>query len=278
MAEIPPRSGVQWIGDPMTDGSFVATFAKTRPRELVREMFLVFARKNGYAITPDLLLTAEKEGVRREEEYFAEIRARGISQGLRDLFGAKRKREVTRIADGLVVHVREFVDLVFNCHRLHLSHHAKHLEFAPEERLLSDTERKTLLDSGADYGLPAERKVAAKVRQLIVEREHRSIHMFANSTDEWHCFFMSFKDLSTEAGNHWREGAHLHFVNHVFDPRMLSKKKVWKALQEPAHRIPTVHVRYQDPREPGRPPSLLYIDEESRRAKLIPHGYGLGDR
>lgn len=271
MAEIPARSGVQWIGDPLADGSFIATFANTRPREVVREMFIVFAQKNGYALTPELLLTAQLEGIRREEEYFAEVRARGISQGLRDLVGAKRKKDAARIADGLVVDAREFHDLVLNCHRLGLSHHSKHLEFAPEERLLSDEERETLLDSGDDNGLPAGRKVAAKVRQLIVEREHRSVHLFANSTDEWHCFFMSFKDISTEAGNHWREGAHLHFVNHVFDPRMLSKKKVWRALQERVHRIPTVHVRYRDPREPGRPPSLLYVDEESGRAKRVPH-------
>jgi len=166
----------------------------------------------------------------------------------------------------------QFHDLVYNCHRLHVSHHAKHLEFAPEERLLSDEERQTLLDSDDEYGSPAERKVASKVRQLIVEREHRSVHMFANSTDEWHCFFMSFKDLASEAGNHWTYGgAHVHFVNHLFDPRTLSKKKVWRSLQDPAYRVPSVHIRYRDPRDAGRPPSLLYIDEQSGRAKKVPH-------
>jgi len=108
MAEIPPRSGVQWIGDPLSDGAFVTTFASTRPRELVREMFLLFARKNGYDITPDLLRAAEVEAIKREEEYFVEIRARGIPQGIRDLFGAKRKKEVVRIAEELVITPREF--------------------------------------------------------------------------------------------------------------------------------------------------------------------------
>ncbi len=272
MAEIPSRSGVQWIGDPMSDGAFLTSFANTRPRELVREMFLVFARKNGYAITPELLATAEAEAIKREEEYFAEVRARGITQGIRDLLGAQRKKDVARIAAGLVIGSRDFLDLVYNCRRLHLSHHAKHLEFVPEGRVLSDEERQTLLESGDDYSLPAEAKAASKVRQLIVEREHRSIHLFANSTDEWHCFFMSFKDIATETGNHWTHGgAHLHFVNHLFDPRMLSKKKVWKSLQEPTYRVPTVHIRYRDPNDRGRPSSLLYIDEEIGVAKKVPH-------
>jgi hypothetical protein len=235
-------------------------------------MFLVFARKNGYALTPELLAMAEREGIKREEEYVAEIRARGIPQGIRDLYGAKRKKDVARIAEGLVITPREFHDLIYNCHRLHLSHHAKHLEFVPEGRVLSDEEKRTLLDSSDDYSLPAELKVASKVRQLLVEREHRSIHIFANSADEWHCFFFSFKDIAVEAGNHWTHGgAHVHFVNYVFDPRMLSKKKVWRALQEPTHRVPTVHIRYRDPRDTGRPSSLLYIDEESGRAKTVPH-------
>jgi hypothetical protein len=91
--------------------------------------------------------------------------------------------------------------------------------------------------------------------------------MFANS-DVWHCFFFSFEDIADNE-NHWRGGAHIHFVNHAFDPR-LKRKAVWKALDERRHGLPKVHVRFEDPRQRPHDGTLLYLDGRTGQHRKIP--------
>ena len=233
--EIPHRSGVEWFGDPLANGSFIVSFADSRPSDIYRELALAFALKNGYELTPALLQTIDRTARARDAEYFGEARARGISKSIRDLLGARRKKDAERIASEVVIDAAQFHDLVLNCQMLGLSHHSKFHSFEPEQRLLTADERAALFASGETQPPSADQeKVAAKVRQLFVEREQRSIHMFANSRDEWHCFFFSFDDIA-DSGNHWTGGSHVHYVSHVFDPRKLTKKKVWKALDQCRH-------------------------------------------
>jgi hypothetical protein len=258
--EIPRRGGVEWFGDPLESGSFITSFAETRPAEIVLQVALAFAAKNGHEITPELLRLLERDALKREAEYYAEVRARGVSKGISELLAARRRKDVDRIADTVVIEAAEFYDLCINCSSLGLSRHSKFQRFEPEQRRLTDEERARLLAPAGAPPAPAtteEEKVAAKVRQLFIEREHRAIHMFANS-DVWHCFFFSFEDIADKA-NHWRGGSHVHFVNHVFDPR-LKRKAVWKALDERRHGVPKVHVRFHDRRQSDHDGTLVYLD------------------
>jgi hypothetical protein len=272
--EIPRRGGAEWFGDPLESGSFITSFSDTRPAEIVLQLALAFVAKNGYELTPELLRLLQQDALKREAEHYAEVRARGVPKGIGELLAAKRKKDVERIADKITIEAADFYDFCINCRLLGLSRHSKFQHFEPEQRLLTDEERAQLLAPAVAPPAPAtrdEEKVAAKVRQLFVEREHRAIHVFANS-DVWHCFFFSFEDIADDA-NHWRGGAHIHFVNHVFDPR-LKRKAVWKALDERRHGVPKVHVRFRDPRQAQHDGTLVYLDGGTGKYRKIAPGGG----
>jgi hypothetical protein len=275
VAEIPRWPGLNFVGDPLAgDRTLFTASADTRPREMYRDLMLLFFQKNGCEVTPELVREAERRGQEHEDKVLAEFRARGVPTGFRDLFGAKRKKDVERVAKDLVVEKGDLPDLKYNCHRLGLSHHSKHLEWTPEALYLTDEERDALFAmAGESPTSPDEVRVVRKVRESFVEREHRSIHMFANASDEWHCVFLSFEDTADHSGNHWRAGAHVHFVNHTFDPRRLTKKKVWRALQERKYTgMPALHIRFHDENDPGAARlthPLMYVDGHTGRSKQI---------
>lgn len=269
--QLPIRDGVQILRNPTNEkSSFIVSFAGTRPSDIYRALALEFAQRNRYPITPALLREIERIAQERDRDFYAEVRARGIAKPLRDLLSAKRKKHVERIASEIVINVADFIDLIHNCQMLGLSHHPKFLSFEPEQRALTDDEREALFSPSDDESQLAA-KARSKVQQFFVEREHRAIHMFANASDEWHCFFSSFDDTLLGDDNHWTGGAHLHFVNHVFDPRNLTKKKVWKALDEKRQKLPKVHIRFRDPRDTSdRPEGLLYADPRTARIAEVP--------
>ena len=273
VAELPRFRGLHFVDDPLATGrTHVVSSADTRYGDMCRDLALEFARKNGWEITPEVVREAELFGQRKEAAFLAEVRARGVPQGIQEILAARRKKDIERIAREIVVAKFDLRDLVYNCHRLGLSHHDQHREWTSPPLELSDEEREVLFAMGDAPTTPQEENVATKVRQFFVEREHRSVHMFAGGDDVWHCVFLSFRDIADHSGNHWREGAHVHFVNHIFDPRHLTKKKVWRDLQERDYSVPTLHIRYKGgagaDQTAGTHP-LLYVDGRTGRSKQI---------
>lgn len=271
--EVPRRGGVEWIGDPLENESFIVSFAETRPSEIFIALALAHAKKNGIELTTELMQLLRAKALRREAEYYSAIRARGVSTSIRQLLAAKRKRDVERIAQEITIESSEFHDFLINCRMMGLSRHSTFHHFEPEQRVLTEEERASFLAARNAPVAPAsvaEEKVSAKVQQLFVERLHRSVHLFT-SANEWHCFFFSFEDISDEE-NHWSGGSHVHFVSHVFDSR-LKKKAAWKALAERRHSIPTVHLRYRDPRQREHDGTLVYVDGRTNQfRKIAPKG------
>jgi hypothetical protein len=263
MAKVPRRGGVEWLEGP-TDRELIVSFSETRPAEILFALSVRFAQKNGFVVDQATRVELWKSALEREEGFLAPIRARGVPKGLRDLFNAGRKKDVERLASELTLQSQDLMDLHYNCGQLRLSHHSKHMEFVPEQRRLTEDERAAVF-AATDTPTSLDAKVAAKVRQGFVEREHRSIHMFANGADEWHCFFLSFHDTQ-QSDNHWKQGGgHLHFVNHTFDSRRLTKKKVWRQLDKRKHSLPTVHVRFREPDDLSTPASLILADGHTGR-------------
>lgn len=263
---IPPRGGVSWVGDPLENGSFIVSHAGTRPSEVVAELMFQTARKNGVAITPDLVDEIRARALDHERSFVGGIRARGIAGTLRKLLQAKRKRDAVRIAKLLMLTPQDMVDLIYNCGDLGLSHHPKHLEFVPDQRELSDADRAALTGAAAGDE-PARAKAVAKVHQYFEEREHRSVHMFADSGERWHCFFQTFRDAGgdpSSGDHHWKCGAHLHYVSHVFDSK-LTKERVWVALDHRKHSLPSEHVRFREP-DDGRGRQRIYLDPMAQKA------------
>ncbi len=263
---------MEWFGDPLgDDGAHFVSFSDTRPSEIIRELALVAALKNGAEDSRDLRLEIELFAREREKPVLAEARARGVSECLRALLVGKRKRDIEKIAREIVIKDGEFHDFLRNCSLLGLSKHSDHYEWIPDGRGLTPEDRADLFESGgADPG------AVGKVRQLFQEREHRSVHMFTSPNGQrWHCFYLTFKDVGgdpTTREHHWSEGPHVHFVNYLFNPQKVTRRWVLSALSERAHSVKSVHLRYEVRREKPDTGQRLYADPEVGRITKVQIG------
>lgn len=239
-----------WWGDPLNTwgGAMLQVHSDTRLSEIVAEMMWVNARMKGIPLTQELADEIRSKALEVEERDRRATAARGVTKDLRELLGATRKRLALRLAKRMVISKRDLHDLIGNCGTLNLSHHSKHHEFVPEQR------RLTAEDNNAIFNLDGSRtpetlgKATGRVEQLFEEREHRSVHLFADSRERWHCFFLTFRDIAGEPAtgkHHWEHGSHLHYVSHLFDPK-LTKQAIWDALDERRHALPEVHIRFDD--------------------------------
>ncbi len=256
MAEIPRRGGVTVLAGPSKGQAMMMTYADTSPAEMRAEMLWLAAQMRGQKLTPELREAIERDALEYEAQEARAIKARGVAKDLRKLFRAERKKLALRIARTMVLSGEDLYDLICNCGDLGLSHHPKHLEFVPEER------RLTPEDDAAFYNLNGGRtpeslaKAMSRLEQIFEEREHRSVHLFADSRDRWHCFFLTFRDIAGDpvsGEHHWSQGSHVHYISHLFDPR-ISKQAVWEAVDERRHNLPAEHVRFRDsdlPPDPG---------------------------
>jgi hypothetical protein len=103
--------------------------------------------------------------------------------------------------------------------------------------------------------------VQAKLKQLFMERMHRSVHVFADSGKRWHCFILSFADIAgahLSGEHHWQGGSHIHYISHLFG--RLSKENVWQSLDERDYSLPTVHIRFSA--QLSADPGVRYIADE----------------
>jgi len=272
---IPKVGGVEWFGDPLGDeGAVFMVHHGTTPVEMYRELMLVAALKNGAEHTPELQLEIEMRARERAKQDAADTLARGISPGLRALVAAKRKKDVEKVARDLVIEHGEFSDLMRNARLLGLSWYSEHFHWMPEGRRLTDEEREELLDESNAPGS----KLVGKFRQGFEEREHRSVHMLTNAAGtKWHCFYLTFRDVAgspSTGEHHWRDGAHVHFVNYLFG--QLTRRAVLEQLAEREHSINGIHLRYDVRRTEPDTGERLYADSTTGRFAKVQMGKGAG--
>ena len=247
------------------------THPDTTIAETTAELLWLQAQMKGVPPSEELAEAVWAKAREVEERDRRATRARGVSKDLRELLGAGRKKLALRIAKKMVITKRDLYDLTVNCGTLGLSHYAKHLEFVPEER------RLTTADNNAIFNLDGSRtpetlgKATSRLAQVFEEREHRSVHLFADSRGRWHCLFLTFRDIAGEPStgkHHWEHGSHLHYISHLFDPK-LTKQDMWTALGERRHTLPAVHIRFDEtpaPKDPGR---RFVLDEQRGLATKV---------
>jgi hypothetical protein len=272
MSEIPQRGGVTWWGNPLKDRRvMLQTHPETTMAEMTAELLWAQAQMKGLPPTPELAEVVWAKAQKMELRDLLATRARGVARDLRKLVGAERKKLALRIAKAMVVTKQDFYDLTVNCGALNLSHHSKHLEFVPEQR------RLTAADNNAIFNLDGSRtpetlmNATSRVKRVFSEREHRSVHLFADSRERWHCFFLTFQDIAGEpftGKHHWEQGSHLHYMSHLFDPK-ITRHMVWEALDERRHSLPTAHVRFDDEPVPRDPGGRFVLDEQLGRATKV---------
>jgi hypothetical protein len=92
---------------------------------------------------------------------------------------------------------------------------------------------------------------------------------------KWHCFYLTFRDIAgspSTGEHHWRDGAHVHFVNYLFNPQKLTRRVVLAQLAEREHSVPGIHIRYDVEREKPDTGERLYVDALSGRFAKVQVG------
>jgi hypothetical protein len=261
MSEIPRRGGVTWWGNPLKDRSVML---QTHPETTMAEM-------TALPPSPELAELVWAKAEEMEQRDLRATMARGVAKDLRKLIGAERKKLALRIAKAMVITKQDLHDLTVNCGALNLSHHSKHLEFVPDQRRLTAADNNAIFNLDGSRTAKTLMNATSRVKQVFSEREHRSVHVFADSRERWHCFFLTFQDIAGEpftGRHHWEHGSHLHYVSHLFDPN-ITKQMVWEGLHERRHSLPTVHVRFDDEPVPRDPGGRFVLDEQLGRATKV---------
>ena len=167
-------------------------------------------------------------------------------RGLLTLFTFDNKAPLELYARSIVIHQRDFVAVILGCHRgsLPLHHRVHFSERVPDHLVPSEEDRRAIEENGLGLLKPRAAKTMRKVFQLFKERRTLAGHMFYTARlHEWHFFCFDQNDLLESSGNHWVQGAHIHFINWLWphvDPR-----EVWSRFvrhSEKPHS--TLHLRH----------------------------------
>jgi len=132
------------------------------------------------------------------------------------LFTFEKKRELEKYCREVIIYQSEFVDVILACESgtLPLLHQIHHREIRPENVLLTDKDHAALAANGVGLLRPDAQKAVNKIGQIFRVRRQLVGHIFyAPGTSEWHFFQFDQRDLEQEGTNHWKEGAHIHFLN-----------------------------------------------------------------
>jgi hypothetical protein len=231
---------------------------------------MTMARLEGLEITPEFAQGVASSALAYEADDLAALRGRGIAGNLRQLLHAKRKGDAERCAKTMVIDHEAFGDLIRNPGAIGMSHYSKQRDFVPPARALNDLDRETLFAPAGDVTDEERRRVEAKVRQVFVEREHVSAHLFANH-HVWHCFYFTFRDMAGHpltATPHWPPpGYHLHYVSHLWT---LTRESVWKQFDQRGFKLPGVHIRYNHPDAGKKPTRFIYANPRTGRVIEVP--------
>ena len=178
-------------------------------------------------------------------ELLAELEGE-VQDSLRKLFEIDKKSELEKYCRDLILTKEDFAGLVYNCGRIGYLHDIKSQDFVPKHLAPSDDEVASLSSVKVGQELPDKaKKFARKLSQIFKDRRFLVAHIFYNQ-QKWHIFFFDQRDMEDKAPNHWKEGPHVHFVNHLwpeYDPTDL-----WEVFNRSNASVGgKLHIRFLDP-------------------------------
>jgi len=133
-----------------------------------------------------------------------------------ELLSFTSKAELEKYSRKIEITSHDFSILIYNAASIGYRHARQTHEFRPKH--LEPTKDDIAAFQNKDRG-PFMRKII----QIFKDRRILVSHMFYNS-ERWHLFYFDQRDRE-EGRNHWKHGAHIHFVNDLwpgYDP-----KKLW---------------------------------------------------
>lgn len=109
----------------------------------------------------------------------------------------------------------------------------------------SSAEEDAIAANGVGYFRSREaRKFTSKVFQLFREQRSIAAHLFYTPCHKfWHLFYFDNRDTD-EAENHWKHGAHVHYVSDLWPE--LTMKSAWSQVLRGELRFASkLHIRYR---------------------------------
>jgi len=167
-------------------------------------------------------------------------------EGLVKLFTFTKKRQLEVHARGRMFHGSDLAALIMACDVTGqpFSHRAYFKDCVPQHLIPLDSGLSAIAKNRVGpLGHEAQRTVR-KMFQLFEERRYVAGHIFYTSDLQyWHFFRFDQRDTEQQRKNHWKDGAHIHFVNWLWPD--LYAELVWSVfvqhLRRPAR---SLHLRF----------------------------------
>ena len=168
-------------------------------------------------------------------------------EALLKLFDFDKKRELEQYCRQIVIDSSAFADFILACEFkqfpfLHKIHYQDHV---PKHLYLSDKDSAALAANPVGPLQPDAQKAVVKMSQMFKERRYLVGHIFyVPDLSKWHFFQFDQRDLEDEQ-NHWKEGAHIHFLNWLWPN--YDAKTLWANFTSGRAKMnDSLHVRYFD--------------------------------
>lgn len=167
---------------------------------------------------------------------------------LLELLNLKSKQDVMRHCSRLVVHRQDLVALILAAQHGALTpyRYASHFSDKVSSHLIpTKDEDMALRQNGiGEFRHRGAKKFASKVFQFFRERRALAAHLFyTDSQRYWHLFYFDNRDTK-ESANHWKHGAHIHYVSDLWSN--LTMSEAWSQIMSGRVALSSkVHLRYQ---------------------------------
>jgi hypothetical protein len=209
--------------------------------DMERELLLKFGFRIDAAINQMLRERRNERGAR----LVAFFDAVGVTEQLRRLLAAAKKRDAEKLISAMTLTRQEFVGLIRNAPDHGWSHRREVYHFEPEHLRPSEVEYAALFSNGPGPLQPQAKQAVSKIQQMFRDRLHRIVHIFERGDGEWHVFYLSYEDafdVQHVPVNHWQHGTHLHYVSHLWGP---PKEAVLARLTQRNARVASAHIRFR---------------------------------
>ena len=209
---------------------------------------------NGIVVTPQIEQEISLYFRTKQEEYDKELFAKGIPEKLQTLLSYTKKSKLMAYCRRITISEDELVLLVHNCSQIGYMHQSKFIEYVPENRKLTKSDRTVMIKN-------KPKKFSGKIRAIFEERKNYMVHQF-ESNKVWHYFYYTYIDMEADK-NQWKYGPHLHFVNYLWPE--YTKRRVWESFDKREHNIEGVHIRLE--------PLPEYKPEGNQEFRALAHAF-----
>ncbi len=153
-------------------------------------------------------------------------------EALFEVLNFSTKRELERHCKNLIIYQQDLVALILATQHgaLEPYRYANHFDRTTTSNLYpNDTERSAISKNGiGEFKTRGAKKFASKISQLFKEQRALAAHIFYSPNHRyWHLFYFDNRDTS-EHGNHWKHGPHVHYVSDLWPELTLAE--AWRQV------------------------------------------------